>query len=427
MNSEILFIAHRMPFPPNRGDKIRSHHILKRLARLAPVHVACFADDDADMAEEVELAALAHSYRLVRRAKPLIVAGMQALATHTPVSLAAFHDRALASYVRTTLASGRIGTVFVFSGQMGQFVPPTWDGRLVVDFCDVDSAKFEAYAGLGRGAMSDWINGREARLLRAEEVRLAARADVSLLISAHEAALFRARAAGTDADQADVRVIGNGIDSVTFDPGQVTAEPRVRDAGQPALIFTGQMDYAPNVDAALRVAQRILPLVRKVLPEASFHIVGRAPGEALQALDGQDGVRVWGAVDDVRGWLKGADMALIPLEIARGVQNKVLEAMAMELPVVLTGASATGINGIAGLQYHIAESDGALAEAVIELTQDHRRAAAMGIAARRFVVEQASWATALAPLGEIVLGRGGRSTAVPGGATARTRSQRNAA
>ena len=404
MKNDILFIAHRIPFPPNRGDKIRSHHILNRLARLAPVHVACFADDDADMAEEVELAALAHSYRLVRRSKPLIVAGMEAIARGAPVSLTAFHDRVLARYVQDTLAGGRIGTVFVYSGQMGQFVPADWAGRLVVDFCDVDSVKFEAYARQGHNPATGWINAREARLLRAEEARLAARADVSLLISAREAELFVQRAAGTAAAQADVRVIGNGIDSVTFDPGQVDAEPRLRSAGGPRLIFTGQMDYAPNVEAALRTARAILPRVRAVLPEATFHIVGRAPTEAVRALDGIGGVHVWGAVPDIRGWLKGADIALAPLTIARGVQNKVLEAMAMELPVVLTGAAATGIGAVAGQQFLVAETDQALAEAVIGLAQDPRRAGAMGLAARHFVTEQASWQSALAPLGQIVHG-----------------------
>ena len=160
MSEEILFIGHRIPFPPNRGDKIRSHHILKRLARLAPVHVACFADDDADMGEEVELAAMAHSYRLVRRAVPLAVAGVRALAARKPVSLTAFYDAQLAAYIDAMLASGRIGTIYVFSGQMGQYVPADFRGQVVMDFVDVDSAKFEAYAQGARGPMR-WLFQRE--------------------------------------------------------------------------------------------------------------------------------------------------------------------------------------------------------------------------------------------------------------------------
>ena len=148
---EILFLAHRIPFPPDRGDKIRSHHILQRLAALAPVHVACFADDPADMAHEPSLAALAASHCLVQRSRPLPLAGLVALAQGQPVSLTAFADRRLASYVAEVIASRPIGAIYVFSGQMGQYVPAGFTGRVVIDLVDVDSAKFGAYAAQGEG------------------------------------------------------------------------------------------------------------------------------------------------------------------------------------------------------------------------------------------------------------------------------------
>ena len=411
MSGEILFIAHRIPFPPNRGDKIRSHHILKRLARLAPVHVACFADDDADMAEEFELAALAHSYCLIRRTKPLILAGIAALASRQPVSLTAFHDARIADYVRKLVDGGRIGTIYVYSGQVGQYVPDSFTGRLVVDFVDVDSAKFGAYAK-DKGDVLGWIDARESRLLRNEEARLAGRADVSLLVSREEANLFTARLSADERRSVDVRPMCNGIDSVLFDRGSVNSEALVLQCGAPRLIFTGQMDYPPNDVAAQRVAARILPLVRKALPEASFHIAGRNPTPELRAHDGRDGVHVWGRVDDIRGWIKAADIALIPLEIARGIQNKVLEAMAMEVPVVLSSAAATGINAVPGHHFVIGESDEDLANAVIELARAPGEARALGLAARRFVVEQQSWTSTLAPLTEIM--RAPRPPARPG-------------
>jgi hypothetical protein len=168
--SEILFISHRIPFPPDRGDKIRSHHIVKRLARLAPVHIATFADDDLDMSEEVELATLARSYKLVRRGKPMVIAGIQALASRQPVSLTAFHDAALAAYVDKVLATRPISTIYVYSGQMGQYVPESFKGRVIADFVDVDSAKFEAYAAKKHPALR-WVQSREAKVLREEEAR----------------------------------------------------------------------------------------------------------------------------------------------------------------------------------------------------------------------------------------------------------------
>ena len=406
--SEILFISHRIPFPPDRGDKIRSHHIVKRLARIAPVHVATFADDELDMTEEVELASLARSYKLVRRAKALVFAGVQALAARQPVSLTAFYDVELAAYITEVLASRPISTIYVFSGQMGQYVPKEFAGRVVADFVDVDSAKFEAYAAKRHPALR-WIELREARMLRDEEARLAMRADVSLLISSAEADLFKARLSAKETALSDVRVLGNGIDTALFDPAAVEAEPQLAEFPYPRLIFSGQMDYAPNVEAALRVVDRILPLIRQSFPDASFHVVGRHPTSELLVHDGEAGCHVWGRVNDMRCWLKGADMAIVPLEIARGVQNKVLEAMAMALPLVLTPGAATGIGAIDGQHFSVATSDEDLAVAAVGLLRDPRQAKICGLAARRFAVESASWQAALDQLPEIV-GWPGRST-----------------
>ncbi|MCW1428154.1 TIGR03087 family PEP-CTERM/XrtA system glycosyltransferase [Novosphingobium sp. JCM 18896] len=403
MSGEILFIAHRLPFPPDRGDKIRSHHILKHLASLAPVHVATFADDEADFAEEASLASMAASYCLRRRTKPLPLAALQALATGRPVSLTAFHDRALADYVAEVLATRPIVAIYVFSGQMGQYVPVDFTGRLIVDLVDVDSAKFEAYAAKRSGPMA-LVEAREARRLAAEEARLAARADVTLLISSAETELFRSRL--PVASPAEVRVLGNGIDSVGFDPALVSPEPKMTACAGPRLIFTGQMDYAPNIDAALRVIDRVLPRIRAVRPDTSFHVVGRNPTSELLARHGRDGCHVWGRVEDIRPWLAAADCALIPLEIGRGVQNKVLEAMSMALPVVLSNEAATGIAAQNGEHFAVVDNDAALAEAVLAMLDDPARARAMGAAARRFVVENASWEAALAPLAEFVGGPG---------------------
>ena len=399
--SEILFLAHRIPFPPDRGDKIRSHHVLKRLAQLAPVHVATFADDAADAAHERELAALAKSYQLVRRDAPLGRAGLVALASGRPVSLTAFHHRALARFVAETLRTRPISAIYVFSGQMGQYVPAGFAWRLVVDLVDVDSAKFAAYAAAGHGPMR-WVHGREARLLAREEARLAARADATLLISAEEAALFAARLGpgGPGADR--VAVLGNGIDSSQFDPAATLSEPQLAALAGPKLIFTGQMDYPPNIAAAVRAATRIMPLVRERFPPASFHVVGRSPVAEVLALNGVNGCRVWGRVDDIRPWLAAADLALVPLEIARGVQNKVLEAMAMGLPVVVSPGAATGIAAEPGRDFAVAESDAALADAVTGLLDAPGAAQAMGRAARTFVSERLGWPAVLAPLAGMV-------------------------
>jgi len=401
MTGEILFLSHRIPFPPNRGDKVRSHHVLRHLAALAPVHVGTLADDPADLVEEGELAELAASHCLVRRSKPLALAGIEALLTGKPISLTAFANRRLKRWIAELLAARPIGAIYAFSGQMGQYIPAPFTGRVLFDFVDVDSAKFEAYAEQRQG-LRGWVDAREARLLAAEETRIACRSQVSLLVTPEEAALFRARLSPEDRARCDVRALRNGIDAAAFDPAMIIPEPQLLAMPGPRLIFTGQMDYAPNVAAALRVAERLLPAIRRVIPGASFHVVGRAPGAQLTALHGRNGFHVWGEVPDVRTWLAAADLALVPLEIARGVQNKVLEAMAMNLPVVLTPEAATGIGGHAGRHYAVGADDSALVEQAVALLGDQARASAMAAAARRYVQDELGWQATLAPLGAML-------------------------
>ncbi len=391
--SEILFLCHRIPFPPDRGDKIRSHHVLKALAKMAPVHVATFADDERDEAAMLDLEALAASNYVANRSLPLPLAGAQAVLSGKPVSLTAFQDAGLATYVRDTLRQSNISAIYVFSGQMGQYVPASWQGTLVIDFVDVDSAKFEAYARKGNVPMR-LINAREGRLLKVEEARLAARADASLLVSDEEAALFTARLPRS----ANVRALYNGIDTLTFDPFTVPPEPKLAVFPAPRLILTGQMDYPPNIAAVQRAVKRLMPRIRAALPEATFHIVGRNPSAEVLALDGVAGCRVWGRVDNIAAYLRACDLALIPLEIARGVQNKVLEAMAMAMPVVVSRGAATGIGATEGRELSIGDDDDALVRLTLSLLRDRQKAMTMGLAARRYLEQNRSWAAALAPL-----------------------------
>ena len=401
MTSEILFLAHRIPFPPDRGDKIRSHHILKALARLAPVHVGTFADDEQDHDPEAELALTAATYHIAYRTKPLAIAALQALATRRPVSLPAFADSGLGIFVRETLARRPISTIYAFSSQMAQYIPTDFAGRVVMDFVDVDSAKFEAYAA-NAGQPLKTIYAREGRLLAAYEAEVARRADLSLLVTEEEAALFRARLDPATRAASDVRALGNGTDCNTFSSAIVSPAPELASTRGPHLLFTGQMDYPPNVAAVVRFATRIMPAIRAQVPEAQFHIVGRKPSPAVNSLEGQAGTRVWGRVEDMRSWLAGADLVVAPLEIARGVQNKVLEAMSMGRPVLLSPGAATGIAASDGIELAIADSDDAFVARALALFAAPHERAAMGQAARAFITDRQSWSAMLADLPEIV-------------------------
>ncbi|MCZ8136544.1 MAG: TIGR03087 family PEP-CTERM/XrtA system glycosyltransferase [Porphyrobacter sp.] len=400
---DILFLAHRVPFPPDRGDRIRSHHLLKGLARLGPVHVGCFAEGK-DKAGEEALAQIAASHCIAPRTKPLPLAGIEAVLAGKPVSLTAFHSRQLAGWVRDTIARHDISAIVVFSGQMGQYVPDDFKGRVVIDLCDVDSAKFASYA---QGGECVWLNAREARLLAAEEERLGQRADATILISEAEAALYRSRL--RDPAKVNVQVIGNGINAAFFDPATVRPHPVLEGQPGPHFVFTGQMDYRPNEQAALWVIEALLPVLRQRFPDALFHVVGRNPTVKLMAHDGQSGVRVWGEVPDVRPFIAAADAVLAPLLIARGVQNKVLEAMAMARPVVLTPEAATGIAAVDGEHWLVSAPDPqAMAGKIADLLADPQAQAHMAAAARRFVLDHHGWEAMLAPLGQLV-GKGGEA------------------
>ncbi|WOE73784.1 TIGR03087 family PEP-CTERM/XrtA system glycosyltransferase [Alterisphingorhabdus coralli] len=401
----ILYLAHRIPFPPDRGDKIRSFHMLQALARLAPVHVACFADNLDELAHQNELAALAQTHCVVQRTKSMALAGVEAILKGKPVSLTAFHHQALADYVARTIDAQDISTIFCFSGQMGQYIPADFQGRIVLDLVDVDSMKFESYAETSSSAMA-YIYRREGRMLSQFEHRMADRADVVSLVSENEANLFRRRMAADGHAAADhIRSIANGIDCVRYDPHHDDLTKAVSaTVAEHDIIFTGQMDYPPNVDAVTHFAAHVMPAVVTAVPGARFIIAGRSPTDAVRALHNAKNIIVTGEVEDIRTWLNQAAIAVAPLMIARGVQNKVLEAMAMEKSVVVSPEAATGIDAVNGTHFVVAEDNASFVAVCVDLLRDKGKARAMGTAARRYVQDTMSWQAQLEGLDTIVFG-----------------------
>ncbi|WP_176591328.1 TIGR03087 family PEP-CTERM/XrtA system glycosyltransferase [Sphingobium sp. EM0848] len=399
MTGEILFLCHRIPFPPDRGDKIRSYHLLERMAQIAPVHVGCFADDARDMGFAPDMARITASQCVLMRDRSRVVAGLKGLATGQSLLVSLFDHPDLHRWVAKTLAERPIKAIVTYSAQMAHFVPALPQAtRFVMDFVDFDSAKYAAYGAQGSGPMA-WINRREGRMLLDFERAVAKRADLCAFVSEAEAALFR-QASGLGPDR--IVAIDNGVALDYFDPA--SDFPAVQCATAPLLVFTGQMDYRPNVEAVESFARETLPAVRARCPEATFAIVGRNPTKAVQALAALPGVVVTGAVPDVRGWLAAADVVVAPLRIARGIQNKVLEAMAMARPVVASPQAAEGIDARDGEHLLIAADPAQEAEKIVALLSDGDRARRLGQAARVRMEERYRWSATLAALPDMLFG-----------------------
>ncbi len=390
---DILFLAHRSPFPPDRGDKIRAYNVLKYLAARERVHLLAFADDPRDLEHSRGLAPLTASRSIIWRSKSRPRALIEALAQRRPASLTAFDSRVMRDAVADILARHSIDTIYVFSGQMAQYLPAPTRARVVMDFCDMDSLKFADYAKASRGPMR-WLMRREAQLLFQFERQVARRADASLFVSEAEADLFRTRSGA-----ANVQVVENGIDTDFFDPA---ASFRHLDTTGKLIVFTGQMDYRPNVEAVIWFAETVFPHIRLAHPDAAFAIVGRNPADSVKALARQEGVKVTGEVADVRPWLDAAACVVAPLKIARGIQNKVLEAMAMERPVVASGPAAEGIDHDGTIMSGDNVAD--VADAVNGLLADPAAAMALGRAARERVKARYGWTARLAAL-DMLIGR----------------------
>ena len=396
--AEILFLVHRAPWPPDRGDRIRSLHMFEALAKLAPVHVAALADGEADAAlARAKMTPLCKSLAIEVRKESRPLALAQAVLNGEPVSNRLFRNAALKRHVDALIGQGGITHIVAFSGQMAQYMPARFDGPVLMDFVDVDSAKFGTYAEQDKRQPLNWVHRREARTLGAYEAEVARRVDASLFVSEAEAALFRSRS-GLGVDR--VRAVENGIDTDRFDPA--TALEAVGTGDGPLAVFTGQMDYRPNIDAVRWFAADILPLIRTRHPSARFAIVGRAPTTEVDALTALPGVTVTGEVPDVRPWLGAADAVVAPLLLARGVQNKLLEAMAMARPVAASAAAATGIDAVPGEHLLVADGTDAMAEAVCQLFDDRAAAAAMGRAARARMIARYGWDARMVPLGELL-------------------------
>jgi sugar transferase (PEP-CTERM/EpsH1 system associated) len=313
-----------------------------------------------------------------------------------PLSLAWFHEPGLARWVRAGLAARRYEAVLAYSSAMAAYVPPGPGGPLrILDMVDVDSEKWRAYAASESGPKR-LVWAREARTLLAFERRAAAHFDRTLLVSAQEAQTF-ARLAPEVASQIDW--VENGVDIARFDPECDWPDPFA--GPSPAIVFTGTMGYRPNVEAVGFFATEVMPRLASLSPAPHFHIVGADPSPAVRALAALPRVHVTGSVPDMRPYLAHAAVAVAPLRIARGIQNKVLEAMAMARPVIASPEAHEGVRAVAGRDLLVADGAEATASAVMQVLAGE--APGLGAAGRAAVMANHDWKATLARLDDIVV------------------------
>ena len=399
MKPPLLYLVHRIPFPPNKGDKLRSHHLLKYLAEHYRVFLGTFVDYAEDWEHVVALREYCEDICVLGiQPKLARVLSLRGLLTGEALTLPYYRKRKMQEWVTRTVEAQGISKAVLFCSSMAQYIAGYDPQQLhvVADFVDVDSAKWTRYAEDRSGVMA-WLYRREGARLAAFERSVAERVASTVLVSDAEAALFRDVA---PAAAHKTYAIGNGVNAAFFSPEQGGASP-YPEASLP-VVFTGAMDYWPNIDAVCAFADEVWPAIRAAAPDAHFYIVGMNPSDAVRALSQREGITVTGTVPDVRPWLHHARAVVAPLRVARGVQNKILEAMSMARPVVASATCAVGVHAERGSELLVADGTADWVREVSSLLTDAPRAAAVGAAARQRVVSDYSWEAHLKKFGALI-------------------------
>jgi sugar transferase (PEP-CTERM/EpsH1 system associated) len=381
----ILFLCHRIPYPPNKGDKIRTFHQLRAIAARHEVDLFTLSDQAVDPAHVSALSAYCRKITVSRlhpgwarlRALPFLF-------TRMPLTLPYFYSRELEVEIRRAIGERSYDRIFVYCSAMGQYVEGTEQIPMVMDLVDVDSDKWMQYAAVTRFPFSAMYR-REGTRLREYEREICKKFSRVLVSTEREAQLLR-----RISPDAPAQVIPNGVDTDFFRCAAASTE-----STGPTVVFTGDMSYFPNEDAVTFFALKVLPMIRQSLPNARFIIVGRDPSRNVRRLEKIEGVEVTGFVPDVRTYLAKAQVAVAPFSIAAGIQNKILEALAYGLPVVATSRAVQGLSkGVAEIVEKGNDAE-ELAAKTVRLLSDSQFARAKGIEGRRRVTAEYNWVHAL--------------------------------
>lgn len=389
----ILFLTQRIPWPPIKGEKIRPGHIMRRLAQRHRIFLGTMIDDPADASYIDVVRQQVHEayFGEISRTRSYATAIPKFIFKRVPLSFGVFAHYGLSGWVTHIMETQKPTVVFVCSTNMMQYIENARHrpDRLVVDFADVDSEKWRSYAANSNMPLS-LLYRREASLVRKQEERIARTADWVTFVTNDEATLFNQAVPGYESK---VRGLLSGVDTDFFAANNQFRE--IMRPISPNFVFTGHMDYPPNVEAVRWFAQEILPLIRQPYSDTRFFIVGNRPSNVVQKLASLPGVTVTGRVPDVRSYLAHCTASVAPMRIARGIQNKVLEALSMAAAVVATKDALTGLDAVPGIHVLQADTTEDFARSCITLIENLQLRRTLGEAARKLMESGWSWESRL--------------------------------
>jgi sugar transferase (PEP-CTERM/EpsH1 system associated) len=403
---KILYICHRFPFPPRRGGKIRPFNMIRHLHKSHEVTVASLARSDAEAEEGRGLAAHCARYEFAVVRTPLQVARMIArLPTPAPSSIGYFHSSALAQKVRAALAAERFDLIFVHCSSVAHYVENVVGVPKIIDFGDMDSQKWLEYARFKPMPLRPgyWLEGRK---LMAEEKRVARRFDFCTATTRAEWQTLESYRTGTPSDW-----FPNGVDSDFFAPTDEPFDPDL-------VSFVGRMDYFPNQQCMLDFCTNTLPRLRAQRQGIKLAIVGADPSSAVRDLARLPGVTVTGSVPDMRPYVRHSALTVAPLAIARGTQNKILESMALGVPVVASRVAAGGVDAVPGEHLLTAGTAAEYEAAILTLLERPGERERLSRAGRERMLTHHAWANSMRRLDAIIercIGQAPISRAARGG------------
>lgn len=387
----ILYLCHRFPFPPKRGGKIRPFNMIRHLTSLGHQVTVCSlarsqqeAEEGQGIAPHCESFLMGHVKEWIQVARMII-----RLPVLTPSSMGFFYSGELAAHVRGMLASRKWDLIFVHCSSVAQYVEHVTDTPKILDFGDMDSQKWIEYANYKPFPLSLGYRFEGAKMLAAEK-RLARRFDLCTATTRAEWETLKDYETG-----ADTGWFPNGVDADFFCPIDETYDPDT-------ISFIGRMDYYPNQECMSRFCEQTWPLLKNWRPNLKLLIVGADPTPAMRKLGELPGVTVTGSVPDVRPFIRKSALMVAPLNIARGTQNKILEAMAMGVPVVTSSIAAGGVDAESVTHFLVADTPQDYAQAIMGILDSPSERSRLAVAGRQRMLSHHAWPRSMERLDAII-------------------------